>query len=1790
MPVSGVVPSARLGFVAERFEGDATRKVILIQDLHAHLDTQKKIIGLLGFYESQGLLQRPVAIEGATGPWDLTKLAQFPNAARRQELDDYLLREAGLSGPEWFALKTGRPTLLTGVDSQPDVEIQRHVFSKTLTNRTLAAQQMRTVLNVLSAMEQKEFKGKLRHWLKLTNEFNAGEIYGDVYLRKIASVGGRLGLDPQTPVLRRALQSKTSEDIAELSTQDQFYTDLRAYAQAVGIHLARRPSDANLIKAHFAADLLHRLFRQQLTLSEIRLLSHRQQPLAQLSSDLMAVSDHGRWFNVPSLLELIRASTDFYVAALVRDEPLADNITTLLSRPRSASFPGKAGFPETVIAVAGGFHTRGITAVLRQKGVSYEVITPNITAPYTSADQARYAARLAGEPVSLEGLNHQATRSAHGDTSEIASPQSRTLNALLSVPEKFFGRTPVPGRALPKNTVSLFGPAAVAWFDALRQSLSTERQGELPTYRDALDSIGLSEFQTLEFDSDGSAHVSMGALQSPIFDSLVAFNQRFGPADAPFPRVSKVHLLTGEVTPVIIDRLVARLGVERVQVDNIGNQLALREELPDGSFAVWTHADSWSQVMPFLVGPQATEDSRLLIAGIFLGHEHLEDHYDNRLSPELLTHEWLQAHGDTFAAVVDYLENGSKNEFADYLNTLLQAASRERILTLRGTRIKTGLRNVSVSVNGDIDAITLRSQPDHQTLKISRIDNDAGEFLVVGDRTYRVLDPSSIVDLDALMHEPSLWLGNPALVKFYGFDKGLDPSGPARESGLKAFAANYQMQPDLLPPPIDASIVKEARDYMKQLASTLMLMNKFDVPMLSKAQQFHLLHAIGIVGGQTGPHPGKINELEPDTADYFDAQDILTLFRGEPRYRSARLDESAVLAAGKLGDYLTMVQYGVDYEQLADFGRKITIISEIRSLSHTTIDDLLDPSSHKSLLTRGRYAHALHISDDKVKILLKLARTGLAPEKAINLFFLQPEIEGVGDAIKLSTLPREEEIPARPIRSVDDLLKLGDNPIVRMEDLQFPEEPGEDLGASMVSIILAGGAATRFGGIPKLAYRVIKIQKRDGSVRYLSFLEAKQALAEGLSRTGEIAQWITTSYVAELDARKLFAQRDEPLAPGSYITRQDVSWRFVPGSIDPLLYDGGRLSLTPGIGHASNLFQILLHPEMLLEAEELGHVIFQVGNIDNIAQRPRASIIRAMLAAAKAGHPLSVVLEISKKEEKDEGGIPVYTTYNLGSREREMPDLREGTEYLPYESHVPVKQREYQVQSIQNRYFNPLTPWFYGPSLLTLLGVLDPADLTLPYDRLHQKAILRLRQYVEQPRAEILKRARSALNSMVTYLISKDPTDSETKTRYKAELPERMIQNYLTRMLPGKKMFARGARSGPDNIFTPAKDINAVVDNQEAWAAIFNGNTQNVLIDGVPLTEIGVVVPMDRNEIEIANAEQAVGLGRYFRATEAVDDLRREYHRQRTREGQFKVMQELQNFMMDPNASTRSIARAVSSLIVTANRFNVESMLSQEDRASEVLRIYQNGKPEVKSVIWAILESNMKMESDRSNGYKAAAWVESMIKSPATDAESRNAPGMSGQRNSRRWVAVTMGILGVAAMVSVAYLTSLAAVPTVAAAAWGVPQVAKFFGHGNADYENGVIKGAVSNYQRQHESLHLFLNGEVSREAVIEVLLTPILFWEHEISSLLAWLRGTLRALFRLGPPHMDALMSKRIEAMERYLGSGTVEIQNLVDQGIRVSSMPSQAFASYLRTVHEQKRLDAYDRARQKIDILTAA
>ena len=73
------------------------------------------------------------------GPYPLAKHSA---QGTQTGLYDYLLQEAGLTGPEWFALHTQRPTLLKGIDSLADYTAQRMLFVQSRAAREIAANQI----------------------------------------------------------------------------------------------------------------------------------------------------------------------------------------------------------------------------------------------------------------------------------------------------------------------------------------------------------------------------------------------------------------------------------------------------------------------------------------------------------------------------------------------------------------------------------------------------------------------------------------------------------------------------------------------------------------------------------------------------------------------------------------------------------------------------------------------------------------------------------------------------------------------------------------------------------------------------------------------------------------------------------------------------------------------------------------------------------------------------------------------------------------------------------------------------------------------------------------------------------------------------------------------------------------------------------------------------------------------------------------------------------------------------------------------------------------------------------------------------------------------------------------------------------------------------------------------------------------------------------------------------------------------------------------------------------------
>ncbi len=203
------------------------------------------------------------------------------------------------------------------------------------------------------------------------------------------------------------------------------------------------------------------------------------------------------------------------------------------------------------------------------------------------------------------------------------------------------------------------------------------------------------------------------------------------------------------------------------------------------------------------------------------------------------------------------------------------------------------------------------------------------------------------------------------------------------------------------------------------------------------------------------------------------------------------------------------------------------------------------------------------------------------------------------------------------------------------EDVTSLPHPGEDAydaaraegiaaleRGEVAQVVLAGGMATRFGGVVKAALAAV-----DGK----SFLEAKlgqtAALEQVLGVSVPVA--VMTSFATDDAIREHVAERG---LGGPLQFHQFVSLRLEPTG-ELFREDDGRPSLyAPGHG---DLYRALRRSGVLDELRARGVRVVTVSNVDNLGARVDPAILGAHL---HAGTPLTC--EVARKE-GDMGGAPV---------------------------------------------------------------------------------------------------------------------------------------------------------------------------------------------------------------------------------------------------------------------------------------------------------------------------------------------------------------------------------------------------------------------------------------------------------------------------------------------------------------------------------------------------------------------
>jgi UTP--glucose-1-phosphate uridylyltransferase len=205
----------------------------------------------------------------------------------------------------------------------------------------------------------------------------------------------------------------------------------------------------------------------------------------------------------------------------------------------------------------------------------------------------------------------------------------------------------------------------------------------------------------------------------------------------------------------------------------------------------------------------------------------------------------------------------------------------------------------------------------------------------------------------------------------------------------------------------------------------------------------------------------------------------------------------------------------------------------------------------------------------------------------------------------------------------DDVFKL---PPLGSEERNKLRAAGEEAirAGRVAAVVLAGGMATRFGGVVKAAVEV---------ARGKTFLDLKLAdiRAAATRARGKVPTYLMTSFATDAEVKKLAARAHSDAAPvGTFA--QFVSLRLTPQGALFRDAHGAVSAYAPGHG---DLSFALRASSVLKKLRESGVTMIYMSNVDNLAATLEPAIIGAHLQNKAA-----ISVEVADKAKGDKGGAP----------------------------------------------------------------------------------------------------------------------------------------------------------------------------------------------------------------------------------------------------------------------------------------------------------------------------------------------------------------------------------------------------------------------------------------------------------------------------------------------------------------------------------------------------------------------
>ncbi|MBU9888271.1 MAG: hypothetical protein KTQ49_00185 [Candidatus Omnitrophica bacterium] len=430
-----------LGKVQERYVGQSPRTVIQVQDVHAHFIAQENIAAILDHLREAFGIQT-VALEGAWTATALTQSRAIPTSREKQLLARSLLEEDRLSGPLYAGILASSPLELVGIEDAPLYEKNRESL---LAHRSMTSEILEKLEAAASALREEQaatWTDVLRSFAKAYGDFHRTSDLGkffkvltenaaaqgvkDTGLDQIALVREIMDLENSIPRERfesevRDLTQKyknTSWNFEELLRSGNIasekyggYPEIKKFRQLIALRDKVTPADLNaqiqvlkdrIADAMFLSPEARALWdrTERFYLAEkVLLLKATPSDLKRAEREKLALEAE---LETPELTAAWISALEFYALVQARDEVFFERIM------RDPALRGP------VAVVTGGFHTDGLSQKLREAGISFVTLTPELGED-TTVNEALYLARMQENPAGDQTLSELRNATAAAD-------------------------------------------------------------------------------------------------------------------------------------------------------------------------------------------------------------------------------------------------------------------------------------------------------------------------------------------------------------------------------------------------------------------------------------------------------------------------------------------------------------------------------------------------------------------------------------------------------------------------------------------------------------------------------------------------------------------------------------------------------------------------------------------------------------------------------------------------------------------------------------------------------------------------------------------------------------------------------------------------------------------------------------------------------------------------------------------------------------------------------------------------------------------------------------------------------------------------------------------------------------------------------------------------------------------------------------------------------------------------------------------------------------------------------